>query len=205
MRFNMNEIFGIRRPTNEDKAPVWIMADDPMSLAIRDVSIDFLHVPEVDDDRDAVEELVARLDGMLVMGYEIDKSGEDYWEVCDAYSGDLEAIARLADAEGVLQDEIGLHRTVLFIRQLDLARDIIDAENFTEFFDLIAPAVFLLYNIHVDLLCYLVAELEGYYDEAAAAALLDPRSVDGYSPLIYSEAGFKLDKTGDMLYRVLDF
>lgn len=38
---------------------------------------------------------------------------------------------------------------------------------------------------------------------AAASALLDPRSVDGYSPLIYAERGFTLDKTGAMLYRLI--
>lgn len=46
-------------------------------------------------------------------------------------------------------------------------------------------------------------EQEGYYDELAADALLDPRSVDGYSPLIYAESGFTLDPTGALFYRLV--
>ena len=201
MLFNMTDVFGVRRKTNDD-APMWLLADDAMSLAIRDVSVDFLLVHE-NDDLSASDELVARLDGMLVLGDEIDATGEGFWEVCDGYNGDLGALAEFADNEGVLETEIGTSRTVLFIRQLDLARDILDAENFREFFDLVPRAVFLLYNVHPDLLCYLVADREGYYDEAAASALLDPRSVDGYSPLIYADCGFKLDKTGEMLYLLI--
>ena len=203
MRFDMNEVLGERRKTNED-GPTWLSADDAMCLAIRDVSVDFWHVPG-GDDLDADERLVARLDGMLVLGDEIDGAGEDFWQVCDGYNAELGAIAEIARSEGVLETAIGSSRTVLFIRQLDLAREIIDAENFMEFFDLIPKASFLLYNVHPDLLCYLVADREGYYDEAAASALLDPRSVDGYSPLIYAECGFTLDKTGEMLYKLLGY
>ena len=201
MTFDMGEIFAIRRVTDHEE-PAWLMCDDAMSLAIRDVRIDFLKIHE-DDDMLTTEELVARLNGMLVLGYEIDKSGEGFWEVCDGYSGDLGAIAEIARDEGVLEDEVGMSRTVLFIRQLDLAREILDAPNFREFFDLVPRACFLLHNVRPDLLCYLVAELEGYYDRAAATALMDPRSVDGYSPLIYADCGFKLDKTGAMLYRLI--
>ena len=202
MRFDMNRIFGERRRLNEDGL-TWLLADDAMCLAIRDVSVDFWYVPE--DDDQAVEALVARLDGMLVLGDEIDNAGEDFWEVCDGYSGELGAVAEIARSEGILETAIGSSRTVLFIRQLDLAREVIDAENFLKFFDLIPRASFLLYNVHPDLLCYLVFDREGYYEEAAASALLDPRSVDGYSPLIYAECGFKLDRTGEMLYRLLGY
>lgn len=202
MLFNLEDVCGARRETPED-APVWLMSDDPMGLAIRNVSMDFLLVEEGDDDLQATERLVARLDGMIVLGDEIDEAGEDFWEICDACSGDLGAVAEIARSEGVLETAIGTSRTVLFIRQLDLAREILDAENFRDFFDLIPRATFRLYNVHPDLLCYLVAELEGYYDRAAASALLDPRSVDGYSPLIYAECGFTLDKTGAMLYRLI--
>ena len=117
---------------------------------------------------------------------------------------ELGSIAEIARDEGVLEDEVGMSRTVLFIRQLDLAREVIDAENFREFFDLVPRACFLLHNVRPDLLCYLVAERDGYYDEAAASALLDPRSVDGYSPLLYADCGFKLDKSGSMLYRLVE-
>jgi len=74
----------------------------------------------------------------------------------------------------------------------------------TEFFDLIPKAIFLIYNVHVDLICYVIAERKGYYDECAENALLDPRSVDGYSPLIFADAGYTLNKTGEMLYRILE-
>ena len=201
MVFDMGEVFGVRRETGREE-PAWLMSDDATSLAIRDVAIDFLQIRE-DDDMITTEELVARLDGMLVLGYEIDKAGEGFWEVCDGYSGELGAIAEIARDEGVLEDEVGMSRTVLFIRQLDLAREVIDAGNFREFFGLVPRACFLLHNVQPDLLCYLVAEREGYYDEAAASALLDPRSVDGYSPLLYADCDFKLDKTGAMLYRLV--
>ena len=202
MVFDMGEVFGVRRETGREE-PAWLMSDDATSLAIRDVAIDFLQIRE-DDDMITTEELVARLDGMLVLGYEIDKAGEGFWEVCDGYSGELGAIAEIARDEDVLEDEVGMSRTVLFIRQLDLAREVIDAENFREFFDLVPRACFLLHNVRPDLLCYLVAERDGYYDEAAASALLDPRSVDGYSPLLYADCGFKLDKSGAMLYRLVE-
>ena len=202
MVFDMGEVFGIRRETGREE-PAWLMCDDATSLAIRNVAIDFLRIHE-DDDMITTEELVARLDGMLVLGYEIDKAGEGFWEVCDGYSGDLGAIAEIARDEGVLETEIGMSRTVLFIRQLDLAREVIDSEGFRGFFDLVPRACFLLHNVQPDILCYLVAEREGYYDEAAASALLDPRSVDGYSPLLYADCGFKLDKSGAMLYRLVE-
>ena len=201
MVFDMGEVCATRRQT-EDEAPALLANDDPMGLAIRSVCIDFLLVEE-SDDISVSERLVARLDGSLVLGDELDEAGEDFWEICDAYSGDLGAIAEIARNEGVLETVIGSSRTVLFIRQLELAREIIDAENFREFFDLIPRAIFRLYNVHPDLLCHLVAEREGYYDEAAASTLLDPRSVDGYSPLLYADCGFKLDETGAMLYRLI--
>ena len=203
MEFDTTRIFGVRQKTSDD-GPVWLATDEPMNTCIRNVRIDFLQADEFCDPGEA-DAPVARLDGMLVLGDEIDREGEDFWMTCDSHSGELETLAALARREGLLQTLFGANPVVLLIRQLDLAGEIIDAENLDEFFDLIPRAVYLLYNTHPDLICYLVAEREGYYDEAAEAAFLDPRSVDGYSPLIYSECGFTLDKTGRMLYRVLDF
>ena len=201
MQFDMSSIYATRLRT-EDDGPAWVSTEDPVGLSIRDILVDF-HQMEEDEDCNVTMTLVARLEGLLVLGDVIDSAGEDFFEICDARAGDLGQIAYLAEKENILETHIGTSRNVLLIRQLDLAREIIDASNFPEFFDLIPPTTFILYNVHPELLCYLVAEQEGYYDQAAAAALLDPRSVDGYSPLLYSECGFTLDKSGEMLYRLL--
>lgn len=203
MRYDMATIVGTRRPTQDDTS-VFLSSDDPVGLSMHEILVDFLHWEE-DEDMVVTETLGARLEGTIALGHEIDYSGEDFWEICDAHSGNLEAVARLADKEGVLKDELGGHRPTLFIQRLDLAKEILDAENFAEFFELIPKAVFLLYNVHVDLTCYVIAEREGYYAECAENALLDPRSVDGFSPLIHTDAGFTLNKSGEMLYRLIAY
>jgi hypothetical protein len=51
-----------------------------------------------------------------------------------------------------------------------------------------------------ELMAYLVASVEGYYEKAAKKTKLDPSSLDGYSPLLFTGMGYTLSKSGRLIY-----
>lgn len=90
----------------------------------------------------------------------------------------------------------------MYIDKLEISANVIDSGRLRELFDMIPKSVFLLYNVWPELMGYLIADIDGYYESAAKEADLDPRSVDGYSPLLFAENGFKLSASANALFSI---
>lgn len=149
---------------------------------------------------------IARLTGTLILARAMDKQGADFWAECDAESAELGAFATEVEIEdeGLLKSFNGKRQDMLYIHELELSPEVLEAKNLWALFYLIPQAVFSLYNVYPDLMGYLIAENNGFYSAAASRTRFDPRSVDGYSPLVFSENGFRLSGSGRALFYTVD-
>ena len=157
------------------------------------------------------EENVAKigiLQGSLILGQQMFDDGADFWECCDSCSGDLEAVASDVLAAGLLMSEKGRYRNILYIDSIQLSSKVIEGEGIRIVFDTIPQVIFEEYHVKPDLLCYLIATSNGYYEREEERAELDPRSVDKGSPLLYIENGFSMVSgkggLGKTLYRITE-
>ena len=149
--------------------------------------------------------IVAKLFGALLLGAQASDDELDFVEMCDDCNGDLCTAADELNAEGLLELPFdGRYPNVLYIHQLELSSDVLDAPNIREFFDWLPQVVFQLTNVKPLMACYVIASVEDYYDKETEKTEFDKRSVDGYSPLVFSENGYKLSNSGNILYKVFD-
>jgi hypothetical protein len=145
------------------------------------------------------------LKGTLILGRQLFSDGEDYFLVCDDCSGDLGAMASDCLREGMALSADGGYRNTLCIDSVELSSEVIESSTLTKtFFDTIPQAVFERYHVMPELICYIVATADGYYEKAKRAAELDQRSVDGRSPIIYVENGFKATSSKSVLYKITE-
>lgn len=178
---------------------------EPQDLFLRHICMEFLSIADEEEEERLLSgedagKTVALLDGTIILGEEICLRGEDFWDVCDACSSDLEAFAVEIQREESIQRVDPTYCNVLYIDKLNFDSEIIESDRLQELFSMIPKSVFFLYNIWPTLMGYLIASSSGYYESAADSAVLDPRSVDGYSPLIISENGFKLSSSANALF-----
>lgn len=143
----------------------------------------------------------AILHGTLILGHQISHDAKDMYSICDDYSGDLEALETEVAKEGIIFSEEGLYRNIFYIDELEMSKELIDAANVRSFFDLLPQAVFMHCNIMPELMCYLIASVDGYYQNRASEAGLDQRSVDEFSPLLFTENGYTLSESGNIIYQ----
>lgn len=144
---------------------------------------------------------VATLHGTLILGHQISHDAKDMYSVCDDCSDDLEALETEVEKEGIILSKEGLCRDIFYIDELEMSKELIDAANVRSFFDLLPQAVFMHCNIMPELMCYLIASVDGYYQNRASTAELDQRSVDGFSPLLFTENGYTLSESGNIIYQ----
>lgn len=144
---------------------------------------------------------VATLHGTLILGHQISHDAKDMYSVCDDCSGDLEALETEVEKEGIALSEEGVYRNMFYIDELEMSKELVDATNIRSFFDLLPQAVFMHCNIMPELMCYLIASVDGYYQGRASKAELDQRSVDGFSPLLFTENGYTLSGSGNIIYQ----
>lgn len=148
---------------------------------------------------------IAILDGVLILGNQISRDRGSVFLACDDYSGDLDAAVSEIDKELLLEADDGNYRNILYIDSMEMSASLIEAENVQHFYDLLPQVVFEWYHLMPELICYLVADAERYYATATEKARLDPRSVDGFSPLIYTENGYSLSDSGNLLYSITEY
>lgn len=144
---------------------------------------------------------IASLCGTLILGHQISRDGENMYSACDDCSGDLAAIAAEIEEEGVASSQEATYRNIFYIDELEMSEDLIDATNIRMFFDLVPQAIFKHCNIMPDLMCYLIAGVDGYYQNRTAKTNFDQRSVDGFSPLLFTENGYTLSESGNFIYQ----
>lgn len=144
---------------------------------------------------------VASLCGTLILGHQISHDGRSIYSVCDDCSGDLGAVAAEIEEEGIALSQEATCRNIFYIDELELSEALIDATNVRMFFDLLPQAIFKHCNIMPDLMCYLIADVDGYYQSRTAETSFDQRSVDGFSPLLFTENGYILSKSGNVIYQ----
>lgn len=179
--------------------------DDPQDLFLRHIEIEFLALSSEEDEGGLFNgkdegKTVALLHGTIILGEEMLIRHEDFWDTCDACSSDLEAFATELQNEGSIQDLNPTCCNVLYIDNLELATELIDSNKTQELFSMIPKTVFLLFNIWPTIMGYLIASADGYYESQTKSTRLDPRSVDGYSPLIFTENGFELSSSANALF-----
>lgn len=120
--------------------------------------------------------------------------------ICDDYSDDLSALIEEVHDEGILISIDDQCRNIFYIDSLEMSSSLLNASNVKTFYDMLPQIIFARYSVMPELMVYLVAETDGYYDEAAKNTKLDPSSVDGYSPLLFTGIGYKLSKSGKIIY-----
>lgn len=132
------------------------------------------------------------------------RDGEDLKDICDACNCDLyEAIEEL-DCEGLLESPDVLECNILYIHSLELSSTLMDASNLHRFFDRIPWYVFQHTNVMPQIVCYQIASVEGYYEEAASKTSYDRRSVDETSPQLFANNGYTSSESGILLYKIVD-
>lgn len=141
--------------------------------------------------------------GALILGQQASADEQDLFTLCDNCNGDLLVVASELKSEGIIEDGDALCPNILYIDNLELSGEMLASHNIKEFFEMIPDLVFQYSNIKPDVVVYLIASTEGYYDYQACNTEFDPRSVDGFSPLIYSENGYTLSKSGNLLYGIV--
>lgn len=146
----------------------------------------------------------ARLSGALILGEQATIDEQDLIRLCDDCSGDLYEMAEELDREGLLEDFDGMGYNILYVHSLELSSELIDASNLIQFFTLVPRYVFQYTNVMPQIICYQVASVEGYYEEAASQTHYDPRSVDKTSPQLFIKNGFTTSESGILLYRIVN-
>lgn len=145
----------------------------------------------------------ANLFGALILGTQASEDGKDLIVLCDDCDGDLYEAAEELRSEGLLEDLDGIGRNILYIHSLELSSDLIDASNLRQFFNLIPRYVFQYTNVVPQIICFQIASVEGYYEEAASQTHYDPRSVDERSPQLFIENGYATSESGILLYKII--
>lgn len=140
------------------------------------------------------------LSGALILGRQASDDGHDINMLCDDCDGDLVATITELEREGVIEKNTAYCPDILYIHNLELSSELLEARNIRQFFEMIPDMVFQYTNVKPEITTYLIAGIEGFYEEQACSTSYDPRSVDGFSPLIFSENGYTLGKSGNLLY-----
>lgn len=143
---------------------------------------------------------IGSLFGALILGQQAYADGEDIFLACDDCDGDLLALMTELSQEGLIDESLGCCPNVLYIHSLELASEILDAQNIRQFFNRIPDFVFQYTNVKPELVTYIIAGVDGFYEKQAEKTSFDSRSVDGYSPLIFTENGYYLSDSGNLLY-----
>lgn len=144
----------------------------------------------------------ARLFGALILGEQALRDGEDLKEICDDCSCDLYQAIEELDCEGLLESPDVLECNILYIHSLELSSTLIDASNLCRFFDRIPWYVFQYTNVMPQIVCYQIASVEGYYEEAASKTSYDRRSADETSPQLFANNGYTSSQSSLLLYRI---
>lgn len=147
---------------------------------------------------------IARLFGALILGAQASQDGKDFIEICDDCDGDLYEAAEELASEDLLEGHDGAGRNVLYIHSLELSGELIEACSLRQFFGLIPRYVFQYTNVMPEIVCYQIASVEGYYEEASSKTSYDPRSMDKTSPQLFLENGYSTSESGMLLYRMVD-
>lgn len=143
---------------------------------------------------------IGRLFGALILGQQAYADGKNIFLACDDCDGDLLTLVAELSQEGLFDEALGDCPNVLYIHNLELASEIIDAQNMRQFFDRIPDFIFQHTNVKPELVAYVIAGVDGFYESQAQKTSFDSRSVDGYSPLIFTENGYTLSESGNLLY-----
>lgn len=143
---------------------------------------------------------LGRLFGALILGRQAYHDEQDLFLACDDCNVDLAATVCELDKEGLLESIDGGYPDILYIHNMELSSDIIDAPNVAKFFECLPRIVFQYTNIYPEVIAYAIASADGFYDSQAQTTDFDKRSVDGYSPLLYTENGFRLSESGNLLF-----
>ncbi len=144
---------------------------------------------------------IGSLFGALILGQQAYADREDIFLACNDCDEDLLTVMTELSQEGLINESLGGYQNILYIHNLELASEILDAQNIRQFFDRIPDFVFQHTNVRPEIVAYIIASVDGFYEKQAEKTSFDSRSVDGYSPLMFTENGYILSNSGNLLYR----
>lgn len=125
-------------------------------------------------DKNTVEDLIKKdkiqeichLYGTIILVNSASRENYDPYEVCDAFSGDLEYIYSILMENELLFDEEKLeHRDILYIDKIEWAQDFDDIDK-KSVVDLFRYLFTSLYHVTPGILCFYSAPIESYESES---------------------------------------
>ena len=143
---------------------------------------------------------VGRLCGELIYGFQAYEDGYDIPPLCDEYSGDLCVVATDLENDDLLEDAYCGGNNVFYIHTLELSREVVDAPNLQEFFDLIPRLVYLYAGVMPQVCCYLAEAVDGYYALQEKKTEFDPRSAGEGSIQLFLDRGYRFTTSRKLLY-----
>jgi len=132
-------------------------------------------------------EEICQITGYILLAEEAMKHNYEPYEVCDAYSGDLESMYSVIKEFNLKYDEDEFHlRNILYIHEIKWNREI-DEEIRKKIFNHLKDFVFENYHVRIDLISFYTAPLDSYVRPSTLTNEKETMLIDKISKQLYDD------------------